>query len=386
MRIAVVLLLAGCGRVAFDPLVDGGGDAGDAPEITARSSARTVSAGGNKTCVIASTGAAYCWGMNEGGGLGDGTAVFQRATPAAVSGTTTFERIESADGGACGITATRELWCWGRNTNGQLGIGTDTDLLTPQQIAVSDVREVSIGYYSTCVRRGTGTVSCAGRGDGVGDGTGTMTYTFTPVLGLDDAIDITAGEEHHCALRRDGSVACWGQNGRGQLGDGTSTMRTAPAPGPSGPYDDVAAGDYHTCARRLDGAIDCWGAGDMGQLGDGNGVDSATPVRVAGITDAESLAAGAQFTCALRAAGVATCWGEGTDGALGNGAMVSLLAPGANVALPDIVELTARTSNHVCARDAAGDPYCWGFNLYGQIGDGTSNNRRPTPVPVMNVP
>lgn len=378
----VLVLLAGCGRIAFDARSDASSD-GAGPDA-ARASPRTITAGGNKSCALATDGTTYCWGINEGGGLGDGTQVPQRNVPGPIASTIRFDALETGDGGACGLVADGTVYCWGRNTYGQLGSGADVDLLVPTQVTATDAVQVAIGFNATCVRRRDARVACAGRGDVVGSGNTAASHTFTDVPGITDAIDVTSGEEHVCVLVADGSVRCWGQNNDGQLGDGTQGIeRLMPTAGPVGPYDDIEAGDYHTCARRLDGTIDCWGRGTLGQLGDGLAATSPTPVRVTGIDDARALALGADHSCALRSGSVATCWGAGSEGTLGDGmtAMVRA-APSANVTLANIAELSTRTARHACARTLDGTVYCWGFNLYGQIGDATDNNLRPDPTNV----
>jgi alpha-tubulin suppressor-like RCC1 family protein len=378
----MLLALGGCGRISFDAYRDG---SLDAVSVTPHVGARTISAGGKKTCSV-EAGAMYCWGWQDGGGLGDGQSAGLRLLPQKVTAPVSFLYAEAGDGAGCGLVGDGTAWCWGRNTLGQLGLGFDANVLTPMQLVPADIEQISVGYSATCIRHRGGGVSCAGDGPLVGDGTGVTTYSFMPVLDLTDAIDITAGDKHACALRASGAAVCWGENAEGQLGDGTRDPHASPVDVLGGPYDDLAAGDLHTCARRLDGHVDCWGSGERGALGNGGTTDSLVPVEVVGVTDADAIAAGALFSCVLRSGGVATCWGSGTDGSLGDGTIGERSQPANSVSLADIVELSARTSEHVCARTGGGDVYCWGDNLYGQIGDGTSNNDRSKPVPITFMP
>ena len=152
---------------------------------------------------------------------------------------------------------------------------------------------------------------------------GMEVYSDSPVkvVGIDDAVSVAAGWEHTCALHRSGEVSCWGDNNRGELGDGQKES-TSPTPVRVVGIDDavaVSAGDWHTCALRSGGSISCWGYNGDGQLGNGSYESSNSPVEVAGITDAVSVAAGLKHACALRTGGAVTCWGNNDYAQLGNG-------------------------------------------------------------------
>jgi hypothetical protein len=174
-------------------------------------------------------------------------------------------------------------------------------------------------------------------------------------------------------------VKCWGYNAYGQVGNGTS------APTPSGdvliPTDVVglttgviaiAPGGYHSCALLEAGGAVCWGKGGSGQLGDGTTTYRNEPVAVStppGISFS-SIAAGEYHTCAVTSQGGTMCWGDNVSGGLGLGDEADRWVP------TDVPGLSSNTASldagrwSTCRVDTAGRTSCWGWNLYGQAGNG----------------
>lgn len=206
-------------------------------------------------------------------------------------------------------------------------------------------------------------------------------------------IAVEAGDTHACGIRFDRTIACWGANEFGELGNGTITAGwTWPAVTVSGIDDAVAvsAGNRFTCAVRAGGSVWCWGEGGAGQLGNDEQNDSATPVQVSGISDAIDVTTGAAFACALNSDLTVACWGLNSLGQLGNGTVTQNTGNPTPVDV-EISDATTITSgwNHTCARRTDFSVWCWGGNGdgatgYGQIGDGTLENR-PSPVAVAGL-
>ncbi|MBK6728170.1 MAG: chromosome condensation regulator RCC1 [Xanthomonadales bacterium] len=133
----------------------------------------------------------------------------------------------------------------------------------------------------------------------------------------------------------------------------------------------MAAGAGHTCAIVPGGNLHCWGWDEQGQLGDSAPHYSiAEPVRAEGLTDVVSVDGGSQHTCAATSTGGAWCWGYNRWGQIGNGSGASPATPTPVVGISTALSV-ATGGNHSCALLAAGSVWCWGHGYHGQLGSGT---------------
>jgi alpha-tubulin suppressor-like RCC1 family protein len=185
------------------------------------------------------------------------------------------------------------------------------------------------------------------------------------------------------------AVWCWGSNGSGELGDGTTGKggptedRLVPVAVLGGiAFEEIVTGQLHVCGRTAAGEAWCWGAYPSGQLGNDARPDQVQPTRSAAGVTFTSLTASGTTTCGLTAEGVAWCWGNNTFGQLGNGAKTNAAVHVAGVVTgPTRFTSLSMGRAHTCGVDADGAAWCWGGNTYGQLGDGTKDERLiPTAV------
>jgi hypothetical protein len=155
---------------------------------------------------------------------------------------------------------------------------------------------------------------------------------------VDDAVSIAAGPFHTCVVLVDGRVQCWGRNDFRQIGDGTLTDRrfATAVPGViAGGAVALTLGRTHSCALTPSGGVRCWGRNNQGQLGDTTLTDRPSPVfvqmgtvfflgqpllsRATTLNQIVGIVAGQTHTCAKRVSGRVFCWGRNIDGGIGDG-------------------------------------------------------------------
>lgn len=147
----------------------------------------------------------------------------------------------------------------------------------------------------------------------------------------------------------------------------------------------VSTGEEHTCALTAGGGVKCWGYNSYGQLGDGTTIDRLTPVDVVGLASGvTAISAGMFHSCALTSGGGVKCWGYNPWGQLGDGTTIDRLTPVDVAGLVNGVAAISAGGKHTCALTSSGGAKCWGNNNNGQLGDGTQIQRL-TPVNVFGL-
>ncbi|HET8897979.1 MAG TPA: hypothetical protein VFN09_04300 [Rhodanobacteraceae bacterium] len=354
----------------------------------------SVSASDMETCVLTTTGSVACWGYNVLGQLGDKSTT-SRSVPVHpyalgyVLPGLHATAISVGGNFACAVLTDGHAWCWGSDYYGELGDGVSgTHRDSPVQVKdLGGIVDISAGFQHTCALISGGSVKCWGYNayGQLGDGTTTDSLSPIEVIGISNAIAVDAGTNHSCALLASGSVKCWGLNSAGQLGDGTTTDRHSPvAVGSLADITQISAGSDFTCAVQASGKAYCWGAGSEGRLGNGSTDNQSTPVPVSGLSTVSAIAADSwSHACALVTGGAVECWGDSAYGGLGNGSSHTYSALPVDVSnLHSGAIAVAVGALHSCALQDTGTLKCWGFNFYGQLGDGTEHDEYG-PVPAV---
>jgi alpha-tubulin suppressor-like RCC1 family protein len=395
---ALLLLALGCRDQSESPTESSPPSPQPSLSVTALTF-RQVSAGGLHTCGVTSTNQAYCWGYNQAGQLGTGTATgpeqcsgavgpFPCSTkPVAVVGGLRFLRVSAGSYHTCGVTTDYRLYCWGGN-GGRLGDGTTDDRASPGPVAgARQFRAVAAGYFHTCAVTTDDRAFCWGSNKfgQLGDGTTIQRLTPVAVAGGRSFRQVTVSSGTYdvsCGATTDNRGFCWGNNKVGSVGDSSTAGRrlkpTAVAGGHA--FRQLDAGFSHVCGVTTGNRAFCWGNGRNGEIGNGKTYLSFWPRAVAGRLLFDRVTAGDLFTCAESTTDQAYCWGGNAFGRLGDGTETQRLTPVAVTGGLYFQQLSAG-DYHTCGI-ASGAAYCWGYGFFGQLGNGSSSFGAEAHTPV----
>jgi alpha-tubulin suppressor-like RCC1 family protein len=378
-----------------------------------------ITAGWDHTCALTDAGAAYCWGSNTYGTLGNGSRT-NSLTAVAVAGGLRFTAIVAGGWHTCALTGSGDAYCWGNNDKGQLGNGPVTSLPTISTVPVAvagslKFTSIAATWDHTCGLVASGAAYCWGTNDfgQLGNGTRTVSgvigsATPVPVSGGLSFTALDAGGYHTCGIVIAGSAYCWGLNESGEIGNGLqganadAFVPTAVLGGLK--FSAIFTGAYHSCALTTDGSAYCWGSNLFGGLGNGSatgpdncptypntGACSVKPVSVGGGAQYNVLALGGYHSCGLVTDGIAYCWGANANGQVGNGSTLNWYVPAGvlgSANFPSFLlftSITAASTNYTCGIAKTGAAWCWGRNDVGQLGDGTTFDSL-SPVAVSGWP
>jgi alpha-tubulin suppressor-like RCC1 family protein len=342
----------------------------------------TVSAGASHTCALTSGERAYCWGDNSEGELGSSDRI-DSPVPVAVAGGLTFLSIDAGVEFTCGVTTGGEAYCWGRNTTGTLGNAATPRSLVPVPVTGGLLfRSIATGADHACGITDDGRAYCWGSNDRGQLGTGDTLSSARPlpVAGTLRFRSITAGDDHSCGVTVDSLAYCWGSNRRGQLGIGAHGERRGPQPvAHHRHWRMLSAGAQHTCGINADArrpALFCWGDNFHEQINSRRSFATLgdpilwVPTFAGDPLSLSFVSAGRWHTCFVVTRGVQSVSCRGAN--LDEQLGRYVLGPYTQVSAGDA---------HTCALRPEGAIMCWGKNAAGQLGDGTRyDEARPVRV------
>jgi alpha-tubulin suppressor-like RCC1 family protein len=256
-----------------------------------------ISVGHNQSCGLDAAGAAFCWGANWAGQLGNGMTNSDpgSATPVPVSGGLWYSALSVGVASACGITPIGAVYCWGAS------FGNSPQLLGSGYLDV-EAQSALTSFFEPahlCALNASRQVHCWRSGSG----------TTTPELrsGSLSVATMSLGRRGIlCAITTEQRLYCWAS---GSHGLPASSLR----------FTSVSVGpDDHYCALATTNELYCWGIGTSGQLGTGSSTNAELPTLVPGNLRFRSVTAGDRYTCAVTVDGRWYCWGLNTFGQLGN--------------------------------------------------------------------
>jgi alpha-tubulin suppressor-like RCC1 family protein len=341
--------------------------------------------GGNHTAFLCANGTVKTAGSNTYGQLGNGTTGGSSSTPVSVSGLTSVTAVAAGAAHNLALLSNSTVKSWGSNVYGELGDNTTTDSNVPVSVggSLTGITQVSAGDNFSLALKSDGTVWAWGRNANgqLGDGTNTDRTLPVQVSGLSNITDIEAGAWHAMALKSDGTVYAWGDNNYGQLGDGTTTSRNTPTLViNSFTVTAISAGDDFSVVIRSNGDVYATGDNTLGQLGNNSTTASLSYIASSSVNAVSGnmlqVSCGTEHTLALRDDLTVWAWGQNWFGQLGNGTTSSTayLSVVQASGLSCVYEISAGWQFST-ASTINGTVYTWGNNFVGQLGDGTTTNR-----------
>ncbi|MDH5544417.1 MAG: PKD domain-containing protein [Gammaproteobacteria bacterium] len=341
---------------------------------------KMVSAGEHHTCAIDSMQSLWCWGSNYFQQIP--SYEYQHKTPVVVefAEQTTWQQVSTGARHTCAISADNRLYCWGDNSEGQLGaISGGNGILA--YVAVLDGtnwRMVDSSRYHSCAVDADSQLFCWGRNSsgqlGLGDNSSRASpgQIYSPVT---NAVwkTVKTGLSHTCALDTSNSLWCWGSNGEGQLGIGDTIGEATqpmivPTPNNATSWLDFIVGDSHSCGIGDDGKLYCWGTNGPGWLGtEDKNYLVFSPSLVVTEHDFTQLSAGTRFTCALATDKQTYCWGKSDTGQTGARDFTEVYSPTSPIQFYSNIAQISTGAKHSCLLNEQGAMACWGDNTYYNI-------------------
>ena len=298
---------------------------------------RQLASGAAHSCAIDDVGQVYCWGDNSRGQLGQGDRV-SRALPTKVTLTQPATQLSAKFLHSCALLIDATLYCWGANMEGQLGQadqpppnGDDTavDGLNPVAVGTGNWRSVDTGDGHTCAISLDGNLWCWGRNSEHELGADTRIQVREPIQVVSNGpwLDVAAGQSHTCGVMQDFTLWCWGENSGASTNDGfplgvvgATQLANPTQVGTATDWTLVRSNTFHSCALNRSAELWCWGRNTEGQLGTSDVDQRPSPARIA--SGMSRVSVGRFTTCAIDQNGALGCTGANDAGELGTGDLV----------------------------------------------------------------
>jgi alpha-tubulin suppressor-like RCC1 family protein len=342
-------------------------------------------------------------------------SLFRTASPAVADGTLLIlqspsnaaPRLISLWGGAGSeqfvLKSDGTPWLWGWNVFGQQGNGTTNNASAPHPVLgpggvglLTNLSAILGGETHNAALCADGTVWEWGRSlfGELGDGStnwgslNSMSTTPVQVAGLGSVKMLGGRGYHDLAEKSDGTVWAWGDNQSGELGIGTifyGTNRPVQVIGLTNPAT-LTGGGFYSAALMPDGTVRAWGNNSYGQCGDGTTNNHSLAIQVGGLSNVVSISGGWTHAMVIKSDGTAWAWGDNSYGQIGSGSsLAQQLVPTQIVGLSNVVQVAGGDLGSL-ARLSDGTIWTWGYNNYGQLGIGSSDNlTHPLPVKVPGL-
>lgn len=343
----------------------------------------SITAGGGTVHAILLDGTLWGWGQNSGHlGIGFTPAISFTSTAVQIGTDADWLAVSDGDTHAMALKTDGTLWCWGDNNYGAVGDGTAIWRWEPVQIGSdNDWQSISAGSDLSIALKTDGTMwTWGGNNYGqLGDNSNITKYSPTQIGTFATWVIVQTGGANCGAIKSDGTLWVWGGNRFGQVGDGTLDDKLVPTQiGTENNWQYLKIGFNHCAAQKTDSSLWLWGGNSSGQLGT---VSSIVPTELVSDSSWSSIALGYFYTLAVKSNGTLWSWGYNASAQLGLGNMTETHFPTqiGTATNWQSVETAIASSFALTTDDTL---YSWGYNYYGELGNGMSGNFYSTPVNV----
>jgi alpha-tubulin suppressor-like RCC1 family protein len=330
------------------------------------------------------------WGVNQYGQLGDNTIIWKSSSVQTIAYGANWKQVSSGLYYCAAIKTDGTLWAWGSRNDinfqyGVLGDNATVNRSSPVQTVAGGTnwKSVACGYANIAAIKTDGTLWVWGsnRYGTLGDNTTTNLFKgrsspVQTIAGGTNWKQVACGTSYVAAIKTDGTLWTWGSNIYGNLGDNTVVDKSSPVQTVAGGtnWKQVSCGNSTTAAIKNDGTLWCWGWNVDGELGiniSGYGTNRSSPVQtVAFGTNWKQVSAGYHIA-AIKTDGTLWTWGTNTNGQLGDNTTVNRSSPVQTIAFGTNWKSVAFGLYHIAAIKTDGTLWTWGYNYFGQLGDGT---------------
>jgi alpha-tubulin suppressor-like RCC1 family protein len=319
----------------------------------------------------------FTWGLNGDGQLGLSNRT-NYSSPKQV-GSFYWTNVSGGSGNSFAIKNDGTLWSWGSNAQGQLGLGNTTYYSSPKQVgSLTNWSYVTSGFGPACFAIKTdGTLWAWGINSQGQLGLGNRTYYSSPkqVGSLTTWVTIASGQSHCVAVNTSGQLFSWGQGSNGRLGLGNTTSYSSPKQvGSLTNWRTVSCGFLNSYAVKTDGTIWSWGNNAVGQLGLGNTTSYSSPMQIGALTNWLKVAGGSYYTVAIKTVGTFWSWGQNQAGQLGLNNLTYYSSPKQVGALTNWLNVACGGQEFTIASKTDGTLWSWGRGSEGQLGLGNTTS------------
>ena len=283
---------------------------------------KLISTAYNNACAISNEGQLWCWGDNTSGQLGVDDLLdnegSKRSIPPVKVNDDKWKSVFTKGKRTCGIKSDNTLWCWGYGSVGQLGIGhiehENKIVKIPKQVGNDYWNKIALGSAVSCGLKQDNTLWCWGKTEFIYENMYKDFVLEPELLTEDKFIDIAIGNNNGgysiCGIKEDDTLWCWGSNNSGQLGNGSQSDSDIPVQVGNDKWKTVSTGWNYTCGIKDDNSLWCWGNNYYFKLGDGTEELRTKPKKITDNSDWLKISLGKIHTCGIKNDKSLWCWGS----------------------------------------------------------------------------